>query len=75
MAAKKRRKKGPSLSVGRGEKLSVKKGGGLTAKGRQALQQLLLAQPQGSRDRQGQAWQQGGQASQVFLCSFTWLDW
>ena len=25
---------GPSLSVGRGEKLSVKKGGGLTAKGR-----------------------------------------
>ena len=35
MAAKKEpRKKGPSLSVGRGEKLSVKKGGGLTAKGR-----------------------------------------
>lgn len=29
-----RRKKGPSLSVGRGEKLSVKAGGGLTAKGR-----------------------------------------
>ena len=27
------RKKGPSLSVGRGEKLSVKQGGGLTAKG------------------------------------------
>jgi len=26
--------KAPSLSVGRGEKLSVKKGGGLTAKGR-----------------------------------------
>ena len=25
------RKKGPSLSVGRGEKLSVKQGGGLTA--------------------------------------------
>lgn len=34
MAAKKPRKKGPSLSVGRGEKLSVKAGGGLTAKGR-----------------------------------------
>ena len=34
MAAKKRRKRGPSLSVGRGEKLSVKRGGGLTAKGR-----------------------------------------
>ena len=34
MAAKKRRRRGPSLSVGRGEKLSVKKGGGLTAKGR-----------------------------------------
>ena len=36
MATKKprKRKKGPSLSVGRGEKLSVKKGGGLTAKGR-----------------------------------------
>ena len=35
-AAKKssKRKKGPSLSVGRGEKLPVKKGGGLTAKGR-----------------------------------------
>ena len=33
MAAKKR-KKGPNLSVGRGEKLSVKAGGGLTAKGR-----------------------------------------
>lgn len=29
-----RKKKGPSLSVGRGEKLSVKAGGGLTAKGR-----------------------------------------
>lgn len=28
------RKKGPNLSVGRGEKLSVSKGGGLTAKGR-----------------------------------------
>jgi len=28
------RKKGPSLSVGRGEKLSVKRGCGLTAKGR-----------------------------------------
>ena len=27
-------KKKPSLSVGRGEKLSVKRGGGLTAKGR-----------------------------------------
>lgn len=33
MAAQKR-KKGPNLSVGRGEKLSVKAGGGLTAKGR-----------------------------------------
>lgn len=33
MAARKR-KRGPSLSVGRGEKLSVKQGGGLTAKGR-----------------------------------------
>lgn len=33
MAARKR-KKGPNLSVGRGEKLSVKAGGGLTAKGR-----------------------------------------
>ena len=28
------RKKSPNLSVGRGEKLSVKSGGGLTAKGR-----------------------------------------
>ena len=32
--AQRKRKKGPSLSVGRGEKLSVKQGGGLTAKGR-----------------------------------------
>jgi len=32
--ATKKRKRGPSLSVGRGEKLSVKAGGGLTAKGR-----------------------------------------
>lgn len=32
MAAK--RKKGPNLSVGRGEKLPVSKGAGLTAKGR-----------------------------------------
>lgn len=30
----KSRKKGPSLSVGRGEKQSVEEGGGLTAKGR-----------------------------------------
>lgn len=30
----KKRKKTPSLSVGRGEKLSVGRGGGLTAKGR-----------------------------------------
>jgi len=29
------RKRGPSLSVGRGEKRSVKQGAGLTAKGRQ----------------------------------------
>ena len=33
-AKSKSRKSGPSLSVGRGEKLSVKRGGGLTAKGR-----------------------------------------
>lgn len=33
-AAKKSAKKKPSLSVGRGEKQSVKAGGGLTAKGR-----------------------------------------
>ena len=36
-AAKERaqgRKKGPNLSVGRGEKQSVEEGGGLTAKGR-----------------------------------------
>ena len=29
-----KRKSGPSLSIGRGEKLSVSQGGGLTAKGR-----------------------------------------
>jgi hypothetical protein len=34
MAKKPTRKRGPNLSVGRGEKLSVKKGAGLTAKGR-----------------------------------------
>lgn len=34
MAEKKKRKKGPNLSVGRGEKLPVSKGAGLTAKGR-----------------------------------------
>ena len=34
MAAKKRRNEGSQPQVGRGEKLSVKKGGGLTAKGR-----------------------------------------
>ena len=32
--AEKRKKKNVNLSVGRGEKLSVKQGGGLTAKGR-----------------------------------------
>ena len=31
---KTKKKRGPSLSVGRGEKQSVKEGGGLTAKGR-----------------------------------------
>ena len=34
MAEKKKRKKGPNLSVGRGEKLPASKGAGLTAKGR-----------------------------------------
>jgi len=34
MAQSKRKKKSVNLSVGRGEKLSVKQGGGLTAKGR-----------------------------------------
>ena len=34
MAEKKKRKKGPNLSVGRGEKLPANKGAGLTAKGR-----------------------------------------
>ena len=32
MAEKKKRKKGPNLSVGRGEKLPASKGAGLTAK-------------------------------------------
>ena len=32
--SKRKKKKSVSLSVGRGEKLSVKQGGGLTAKGR-----------------------------------------
>ena len=34
MAEKKKRKKGPNLSVGRGEKRPASKGAGLTAKGR-----------------------------------------
>ena len=34
MAQSKRKKKSVSLSVGRGEKRSIKQGGGLTAKGR-----------------------------------------
>ena len=34
MAQSKRKKKSVNLSVGRGEKLSVKQGGGLTARGR-----------------------------------------
>lgn len=32
--AKSNKRRGPNLSVGRGEKLSVARGGGLTAKGR-----------------------------------------
>ena len=34
MAERKKRKRGPNLSVGRGEKLPASKGAGLTAKGR-----------------------------------------
>ena len=34
MATKRKKKKSVNLSVGRGEKRSVKQGGGLTAKGR-----------------------------------------
>jgi len=50
------RKKGPSLSVGRGEKLSVSQGGGLTAKGRAKYNRatgsnLKAPQKSGSRHR------------------------
>ena len=46
------KKKGPSLSVGRGEKLPVSKGAGLTAKGRAKYNKetgsnLKAPQPQG----------------------------
>ena len=46
------KKKGPSLSVGRGEKLPVSKGAGLTAKGRAKYNRetgsnLKVPQPQG----------------------------
>ena len=46
------KKKGPSLSVGRGEKLPVSKGAGLTAKGRAKYNRetgsnLKAPQPQG----------------------------
>jgi hypothetical protein len=46
------KKKGPSLAVGRGEKLSVAKGAGLTAKGRAKYNaatgsNLKAPQPQG----------------------------
>ena len=48
------RKSGPSLSVGRGEKLSVKRGGGLTAKGRakynKATRLLRLTQKRNQRN-------------------------
>jgi len=51
-----KRKKGPSLSVGRGEKLSVSAGGGLTAKGRAKYNRatgsnLKAPQKSGSRHR------------------------
>jgi hypothetical protein len=41
------KKKGPVLSVGRGEKLPVKQGAGLTAKGR-AKYNAARAEPEGS---------------------------
>lgn len=47
-------KKGPSLSVGRGEKLPISKGAGLTAKGRAKYNaatgsNLKAPQPQGGK--------------------------
>jgi hypothetical protein len=52
MAKASLRKKGPSLSVGRGEKLPISKGAGLTAKGRAKYNaatgsNLKAPQPQG----------------------------
>jgi hypothetical protein len=52
MAKASPKKKGPSLSVGRGEKLPVSKGAGLTAKGRAKYNRetgsnLKAPQPQG----------------------------
>jgi hypothetical protein len=50
--AKKLKKGGPSLAVGRGEKLSVERGAGLTAKGREKYNRetgsnLKAPQPEG----------------------------
>jgi hypothetical protein len=50
------KKKGPSLAIGRGEKLPVSKGAGLTAKGRAKYNaatgsNLKAPQPQGVQER------------------------
>lgn len=54
--AQKKKDGGPSLSVGRGEKLSVERGAGLTAKGREKYNRetgsnLKAPQPQGGPRR------------------------
>jgi hypothetical protein len=51
------KKKGPSLAIGRGEKLPVSKGAGLTAKGRAKYNaatgsNLKAPQPQGGRSQE-----------------------
>jgi len=56
MATKPAKKKGPSLAVGRGEKLPVSKGAGLTAKGRAKYNaatgsNLKAPQPEGGKRR------------------------
>ena len=62
------KKKGPSLAVGRGEKLPVSKGAGLTAKGRAKYNKetgshLKAPQPQ------------GGGKKEIVLCENVWNAW
>ena len=68
-------KKNVNLSVGRGEKRSVKQGGGPHSKRPCQIQQGDRQQIKGASHRQGQARQQGCQTAQELLCQIQKLDW